>query len=77
MLLKEWSCGCKLEYEADQEGKKAWWTREHPYYTSCQIHVKCDELCMALKEPKTFEEYKTAYEHWRNHSEASGCSHGR
>jgi hypothetical protein len=38
--------------------------------------VHCDELCDAMQEPETFEEYKLAYEHWRNHGDLSGCSHG-
>jgi len=40
--------------------------------------VGCDEeQCLAYKEPKTFEEYKAAYEHWRSHNYLCGCSHGR
>ena len=45
-------------------------------YGYCKIHVSCDDNCKALNEPKTFKEYKKAYEHWMNHGNLSGCSHG-
>ena len=38
--------------------------------------VSCDQECGALDEPVTFVEYKKAYEHWANHGNLSGCSHG-
>lgn len=38
--------------------------------------VKCDEFCGAAADPKTPEEYRAAYEHWRHHGLYYGCSHG-
>ena len=40
------------------------------------IHVSCDNNCLALLNPNTLEDYKLAYEHWRDHSCNYGCSHG-
>jgi hypothetical protein len=39
--------------------------------------VECDDNCGAYEQPKTFKEYKAAWEHWRGHSSLSGCSHER
>lgn len=38
--------------------------------------VLCDEGCGALQKPKSKKELKKAYRHWKDHSEAGGCSHG-
>lgn len=38
--------------------------------------IACDESCKAKEDPETFEDYKKAYEHYKNHSYLSGCSHG-
>lgn len=38
--------------------------------------VRCDMFCGAREEPKTADEFEAAYEHWREHSYLSGCSHG-
>ena len=38
--------------------------------------VSCDKECGAYINPETSEEYKKAYEHWKNHNNMSGCSHG-
>jgi hypothetical protein len=39
--------------------------------------VDCDDAaCIAKIEPKTKAELRAALEHWRDHSFASGCSHG-
>ena len=38
--------------------------------------VDCDENCKALENPRTFKDYKKAYEHWSNHGYLAGCSHG-
>lgn len=46
-------------------------------YTSCDVHVGCDDLCGALREPESDEEIRGAFEHWRGHGYLSGCSHGR
>ena len=45
-------------------------------YVYCPVHVECDDKCKALKNPQTFEEYRAAYEHWRDHAWLLGCSHG-
>ena len=42
----------------------------------CEIHVSCDENCKALNDPKTMEEINAAYEHYKSHPLAGGCSHG-
>ena len=43
----------------------------------CNVHVDCDMIeCEALKQPRTLEDYKLAYEHWRSHSWLHGCAHG-
>ncbi len=39
--------------------------------------VLCDEGCGAFAEPLTLDEYRAALEHWKNHHESGGCSHGR
>lgn len=39
--------------------------------------VSCDEHCGALVDPKSFDEVMDAYEHWKSHGNACGCSHGR
>lgn len=42
-----------------------------------QGFVYCDDLtCQAIQEPKTLEEYKAAYEHFKSHYYLHGCSHG-
>lgn len=38
--------------------------------------VSCDKECKAFEEPKSLEEYKKALDHWMNHSNLAGCSHG-
>jgi hypothetical protein len=38
--------------------------------------VQCDYKCGAFSIPESFEEYKLAYDHWRNHGVLAGCSHG-
>lgn len=38
--------------------------------------VDCDEECDAYDQPVTPDEIKLAYEHWRGHSDMSGCAHG-
>ena len=42
----------------------------------CICVVDCDDNCKALENPRTFEDYKKAYEHWMRHGLMSGCSHG-
>jgi len=44
--------------------------------TDCMCIVECDTNCGALNHPRTFEDYRKAYEHWANHRSLSGCSHG-
>ena len=44
--------------------------------TECMCVVDCDDKCGALNHPRTFEDYKKAYEHWADHSSLAGCSHG-
>lgn len=39
--------------------------------------VACDDACPAKDVPKTLEEYRDAYRHWRSHANLAGCSHGR
>ena len=40
--------------------------------------VQCDDAsCAAKLEPENEEDYREAYEHWRNHGWIYGCSHGR
>jgi hypothetical protein len=56
---------------------EAGWEHEGYYdMPSCDVHVDCDERCLALKDPKTFDEIKAALEHWRDHTYLAGCSHG-
>lgn len=43
----------------------------------CDIHVMCEDYCGALNDPQTFEEYKAAHDHWKDHGLMHGCSHGR
>ena len=45
------------------------------YYKDHPI-VECDKKCGALHDPKTPEEIKAAWKHWKNHPYMSGCSHG-
>jgi hypothetical protein len=40
-------------------------------------YVRCDDRCMARKEPVTLDEHKEALDHWKSHSRLCGCSHGR
>ncbi len=47
---------------------------EYPW--ECSLHVTCDERCKALNEPQSIDELHAALEHWRKHSNLSGCSHG-
>ena len=43
----------------------------------CSHNVDCDNAtCKAVCTPTTRAEFKDAYEHWRFHGRASGCSHG-
>lgn len=42
----------------------------------CSLHVDCDMICKALREPVTTEEVAVALEHWESHSYLAGCSHG-
>lgn len=44
-------------------------------YPDCEIHVHCDEWCMALDDPQTDPEIRAALTHWRRHRYLSGCSH--
>jgi hypothetical protein len=37
--------------------------------------VECDEDCGAFDDPRTLEEFKAAYLHWRQHALLDGCSH--
>jgi hypothetical protein len=39
--------------------------------------VDCDNKCGAKLAPQTVDELRAALEHWRFHSESTGCSHGR
>lgn len=39
--------------------------------------VACDMFCGAKESPYTFEEYKTAWLHWKSHNYMHGCSHSR
>ena len=38
--------------------------------------VACDQDCGALDAPVTFDEFKAALVHWRDHGLYGGCSHG-
>jgi hypothetical protein len=42
------------------------------------IYVPCDQHCKALYNPgDSVEELRKAVEHWREHGNMCGCSHGR
>jgi len=42
----------------------------------CICTVDYDSNCNALTNPRTFDDYKKAYEHWSDHGYLAGCSHG-
>jgi len=53
------------------------WKCEKDENTECICVVECDsERCGALENPRTFEDYKKACEHWASHGVQGGCSHG-
>jgi hypothetical protein len=41
-----------------------------------RLHVVCDSDCKAFYIPVTFDEYRQAYIHWKEHYSCGGCSHG-
>lgn len=45
--------------------------------TDRRERVNCDDHCGAFANPRTDEEYRAAYRHWRGHGWLSGCSHAR
>lgn len=59
-----------------KDGECTCLVRRDGYVWNCETHVSCDDGCMAMVNPVTFEEYKAAYEHWRSHHDLRGCSHG-
>jgi len=52
------------------------WKCKKDEKTECMCVVDCSDNCGALKNPRTCEDYKLAYEHWMGDSYLSGCSHG-
>jgi len=43
---------------------------------TCNVHVECDDACLALENPETLDEHRTTLAHYKNHSLHTGCSHG-
>lgn len=62
---------CHQVLETWEYGGSSPWEHDSCPYEACD-----DYTCRVFKEPKTPEEYRTAYEHWKNHQLYHGCSHG-
>lgn len=51
------------------------WLSDH--MDDCPYEHCDDPTCLALKEPLTDDECRTALNHWKTHAYLGGCAHSR